>query len=123
MRAKKFTLICRDAAYFIKNKKSYLENIYLKEASCLHYSHDSMGSLERAIKRMTDVVCALFGLVILSPLFLVIAVLLRFQHDGRVFFGVKTDSECLRGKFRCLVSDEAKYKPIFDTILSTMALK
>ena len=86
MRAKKFTSICRDAAYFIKNKKSYLENIYLKEASCLHYSHDSMGSLERAIKRMTDVVCALFGLVLLSPLFLVIAVLLRFQHDGRVFF-------------------------------------
>ena len=47
----------------------------------------------------------------------------QVEYAYVVYFGVKTDSECLRGKFRCLVSDEAKYKPIFDTILSTMALK
>ena len=47
----------------------------------------------------------------------------QVEYAYVVYFGVKTDSECLRGKFRCLVSDEAKYKPIFDTILSTMQLK
>ncbi|MBR3389844.1 MAG: sugar transferase [Prevotella sp.] len=45
-----------------------------------------MGAAERSIKRMTDVVCAAFGLVLLSPVFIVIAVLLKCQRDGRVFF-------------------------------------
>ena len=47
----------------------------------------------------------------------------QVEYAYVVYFGIKTDSECLRGKFRCLVSDEAKYKPILDTILSTMQLK
>lgn len=45
-----------------------------------------MGAAERSIKRMTDVVCAALGLVLLSPVFIVIAVLLKCQRDGRVFF-------------------------------------
>ena len=45
-----------------------------------------MGAAERSIKRMTDVVCAAFGLVLLSPVFIVIAVLLKCQRGGRVFF-------------------------------------
>lgn len=63
-----------------------MENIYSKKASCLNYSHDAMGAAERSIKRMTDVVCAALGLVLLSPVFIVIAVLLKCQRDGRVFF-------------------------------------
>ena len=45
-----------------------------------------MGAAERSIKRMTDIVCAALGLVLLSPVFIVIAVLLKCQRDGRVFF-------------------------------------
>ncbi|MBR3446122.1 MAG: sugar transferase [Prevotella sp.] len=45
-----------------------------------------MGAAERSIKRMTDVVCAALGLVLLSPVYIVIAVLLKCQRDGRVFF-------------------------------------
>lgn len=45
-----------------------------------------MGAAERSIKRMTDAVCAALGLVLLSPVFIVIAVLLKCQRDGRVFF-------------------------------------
>ena len=45
-----------------------------------------MGAAERSIKRMTDVVCAALGLVLLSPVFIVIAVLLKCQRGGRVFF-------------------------------------
>ena len=47
----------------------------------------------------------------------------QVEYAYVVNFGIKTYSECLTGKFRCLVSDEAKYKPMFDTILSTMKLK
>ncbi|WP_255563764.1 sugar transferase [Prevotella sp. Rep29] len=35
---------------------------------------------------MTDIVCAALGLVLLSPVFIVIAVLLKCQRGGRVFF-------------------------------------
>lgn len=45
-----------------------------------------MGAAERSIKRITDIVCAALGLVLLSPVFIVIAVLLKCQRDGRVFF-------------------------------------
>ncbi|QYR11790.1 sugar transferase [Prevotella sp. Rep29] len=45
-----------------------------------------MGVAERSIKRMTDIVCAALGLVLLSPVFIVIAVLLKCQRGGRVFF-------------------------------------
>lgn len=45
-----------------------------------------MGAAERSIKRMTDIVCAALGLVLLSPVYIVIAVLLKCQRDGRVFF-------------------------------------
>ncbi|MBR1655553.1 MAG: sugar transferase [Prevotella sp.] len=45
-----------------------------------------MGAAERTIKRMTDIVCAALGLVLLSPVFIMIAVLLKCQRGGRVFF-------------------------------------
>jgi lipopolysaccharide/colanic/teichoic acid biosynthesis glycosyltransferase len=45
-----------------------------------------MGAAERSIKRMTDIVCAALGLVLLSPVYIVIAVLLKCQRGGRVFF-------------------------------------
>ena len=44
---------------------------------------------QRCVKRVTDFVCALFGIVVLSPLFLIIAVVLIFQKNGPVFFSQK----------------------------------
>ena len=63
-----------------------MKNIYPNTASCLHYSHDARGRTEHAIKRLTDIVCAALGLVLLSPVFIVIAVLLKCQRGGNVFF-------------------------------------
>lgn len=37
-------------------------------------------------KRLFDMVCALIGLVVLSPLFLIIAVLIKLDSKGPVFF-------------------------------------
>lgn len=38
------------------------------------------------IKRLFDIVCSFFGLVILSPVFLVIVILIKLSSDGPIFF-------------------------------------
>lgn len=45
-----------------------------------------MGRLQRAVKRLLDVVFSIVGLVCLSPVFLVIAVLIWRQKNGPVIF-------------------------------------
>lgn len=41
---------------------------------------------QRCVKRVTDIVCSLVGLVLLLPVYLVIALLLKRQRNGSVFF-------------------------------------
>ncbi len=45
-----------------------------------------MGSVQHVVKRVADFVCALLGLIVLSPVFLVFAILLKIQRNGPVFF-------------------------------------
>lgn len=45
-----------------------------------------MRGWQRCLKRVADFVCALFGLVLLSPVFLAIALVMRFQKNGPVIF-------------------------------------
>lgn len=47
---------------------------------------DGMGAAALVVKRATDVVCALVGMMILSPAYLIIMVLMRHQNNGPVFF-------------------------------------
>lgn len=47
---------------------------------------DAMGATQRGIKRMLDFVGAAVGLVVLSPLFLVIYIMLKRQKNGPVIF-------------------------------------
>ena len=49
-------------------------------------SHDNMGRVALCVKRTADIVCSLAGLLLLSPVFAVIAVLMKRQHNGPVFF-------------------------------------
>lgn len=58
----------------------------MEKAVCLNYSHDAMGPLSKAIKRFTDIICAAMGLILLSPLFLIIALALKRQKNGSVFY-------------------------------------
>ncbi len=44
---------------------------------------------QRCVKRVTDFVCALFGIVVLSPVFLAIAIVMKFQKNGPVIFSQK----------------------------------
>ena len=47
---------------------------------------DGMNLLERIIKRVFDFVCSFLALIILSPIFLVVAIMLLWQGDGSVLF-------------------------------------
>lgn len=52
----------------------------------LIHSHDGMNASQRAIKRFADVVCAILGMIILSPLFIIIAISLKIWGKGSVIF-------------------------------------
>ena len=45
-----------------------------------------MRTWQRCVKRAADIVCSLVGLVVLSPVYLIIALLLKRQRNGTVFF-------------------------------------
>ena len=63
-----------------------MARVYSEQAASLAYSHDAMNAFERGVKRVTDFVCALLGLILLSPLFLMIALIMKFQKNGPVLF-------------------------------------
>ena len=47
---------------------------------------DGMNAVERFIKRSFDFFCSFLGLVVLSPVFLLVYISLRLQNDGSVIF-------------------------------------
>ena len=47
---------------------------------------DAMGSIQRGIKRTLDFVMSALGLILLSPIFILISVLMKFQGNGPIFF-------------------------------------
>ena len=49
--------------------------------------HDAMGKVQRCIKRGFDLVAAFAGIVVCSPVFLIISLLITYQGNGPVFFG------------------------------------
>ena len=49
-------------------------------------SHDAMGKLQRCLKRAFDIAAALTGIIICSPVFLVISILVTYQGNGPIFF-------------------------------------
>lgn len=47
---------------------------------------DGMNVFERFVKRIFDLICSFLALIILSPIFLVVSIVLLCQGDGSVFF-------------------------------------
>lgn len=47
---------------------------------------DGMSAVERFIKRLFDVFCSFFGILALSPVYLIVYISLRLQNDGSVIF-------------------------------------
>ena len=63
-----------------------MNNVYTKEADCISCSHDAMNATQMAIKRAFDFISAFLGLIILSPLFLIIYIMLKRQKNGPAIF-------------------------------------
>lgn len=63
-----------------------MNNQNISEVDRLNESHDAMGNVQRAIKRFLDVVFSVAGMIILSPLYLVIAIMLKRQKNGPAIF-------------------------------------
>ena len=63
-----------------------MNNIYTKEIGCVDCSHDAMNAVQRAVKRMLDILFSAFGLIILSPVFLIIYLMLKKQKNGDAIF-------------------------------------
>ena len=82
---------------------------------------DGMNLFERMIKRIFDFTCSFLALIILSPVFLVVAIALLCQGDGSVFF--KQERICYKGKtfnilkFRTMrVDSESNGEPRLATV-------
>jgi len=63
-----------------------VNNTYIKVVDGNAVGRDAMNSIQRAVKRAFDFVAALVGLVVLSPLFLIIYIMLKWQKNGPAIF-------------------------------------
>ena len=63
-----------------------VSNQNIEEVSGFEGSHDAMGCVQRTVKRLFDIVFSLAGMIILSPVYLVIAIMLKRQKNGPAIF-------------------------------------
>ena len=63
-----------------------MSNQNTEEVSGFEGSHDAMGCVQRTVKRLFDIVFSLAGIIILSPVYLVIAIMLKRQKNGPAIF-------------------------------------
>ena len=71
-------------------------------------------SLYEAIKRLIDIICSFVGILVLSPLFIIIAIIVKFTSKGPVFFSQKrvgrNGKEFDMYKFRSMVVNAEELK-------------
>lgn len=63
-----------------------MSNQNTEEVSGFEGSHDAMGCVQRTVKRLFDIVFSFAGMIILSPVYLVIAIMLKRQKNGPAIF-------------------------------------
>lgn len=63
-----------------------MSNQNTEDVSGFEGSHDAMGCVQRTVKRLFDIVFSLAGMIILSPVYLVIAIMLKRQKNGPAIF-------------------------------------
>lgn len=63
-----------------------MSNQNTEEVSGFEGSHDAMGCVQRTVKRLFDIVFSLAGMIIISPVYLVIAIMLKRQKNGPAIF-------------------------------------
>ena len=85
------------------------------------YSIDLLSPFHRNVKRLIDVVCALLALILLSPLFLVVAWLIRRDSPGPIFFSQERIGRLGRPfniyKFRSMHTDAEQQGPQLSSVM------
>lgn len=66
-----------------------MDNINTSKQSVQVVYKEKERILYSLIKRLADIVLSLLGLVILSPVFLIVAIIIRFDSKGKIIFGHK----------------------------------
>lgn len=73
--------VIETTADVMENTASFDTNILAKDNSI-----DNMNALQRGVKRFCDIIVSLFGLICLSPVFLIIAIKQKLSSKGPIFF-------------------------------------
>ncbi|MGG7214918.1 sugar transferase [Clostridium nigeriense] len=84
-------------------EENYIETITKEESAAYKIS-----------KRSLDIICSLLGLIILSPILLVVAILIKLESDGPIIFSQKrvglNGKEFKMYKFRSMVQNAEELK-------------
>ena len=86
------------------------------EGSQLGFENESTRgfSFYEAIKRLIDIICSFVGILVLSPLFIIIAIIVKFTSKGPIFFSQKrvgrNGKEFDMYKFRSMVVNAEELK-------------
>lgn len=68
------------------SKFSHIETSHIGQMKALSLAEPPMAPLQAVIKRLGDIVAALAGLILLAPLFAVVALFIKLDSKGPVFF-------------------------------------
>lgn len=110
-------LVVRIPAELFELRLAKADVDYLDESAILTLQTGAQASLDLALKRAIDVACSAVALALLSPLLAVIAVAIKLDSKGPVFFLQErvglSRKKFLLVKFRTMVSDaEARLKDL-----------
>lgn len=89
-----------------------MENIQSRQTATLHECHDAMDTWERAVKRLVDIIVSFFGIIILSPIFIVVYLVILIAGGDVIY---KQERIGYKGKrfyiykFRTMYKDAEKY--------------
>ena len=105
-------------SFYEKIKKSILINHFLRPSYFLFYKDHKKALTYLCIKNIAERIIALTGLIILSPLLLIIACLIKIDSPGPIFYiqeRVGLNGKVFRLiKFRSMIKDAERYTgPVF----------
>ena len=88
-----------------------MENIQSRETIALAEYHDAMNACERAVKRLIDIIVSLCGIIILSPVFVLVYLVILIAGGSVIYkqerIGYKGKTFCIY-KFRTMYKDAEK---------------
>ena len=91
-----------------------MERLQLDEEINFEVTTKEDGIIYKFSKRLLDIICSLFGLIVLSPVLLIVAILIKLESKGPVIFSQKrvglNGEEFKMYKFRSMVQNAEELK-------------